>query len=235
MSRSLSLVVVTRPPRAAGRIPRLERGSGATPWRVREWSPADPVVPHVLDGTRELRFVSAESLPAVVRALEEAGHVVVVRYDAEEQRLAYYTRPARAPLAEDLARRPGQRPRQGDVGSVAGGDAAASERPLDRVDPAARPPAEGHRYEGEGSQRLSVGSVSVASDAWWSAVLSVPEIDAGTLFLQLQRHGALPSSYRGDAGAELSLPASEVDAVVTLLAGVLAQARRDGVLPARVS
>jgi hypothetical protein len=34
---------------------------------------------------------------------------------------------------------------------------------------------------------------------------------------------------------ELSVPGAEADAVVALLAGVVDQARRDGVLPARAS
>lgn len=93
-------------------------------------------------------------------------------------------------------------------------------------------------YENEGSVQLSSGSVSLGAGAWWSISLSVPG-DAGTaddaLFVRLERHGARPAGYRGSVEADLTLPRSEIDAIVMLLAGVVDQARRDGVLPARTS
>jgi hypothetical protein len=94
------------------------------------------------------------------------------------------------------------------------------------------------RYDNEGSERLSLGSVSVGADVWWSAALSVPEAAGGaddTLFVRLERHGARSPHYRGSVEMELSLPRSEVDAILMLLAGIVEQARRDGVLPARAS
>jgi hypothetical protein len=86
------------------------------------------------------------------------------------------------------------------------------------------------RYEDEGAERRSLGSVSVGSDAWWSVALSVPD-NAGeaaedTVTVRLERHGAHPTSYRGSLEAQLTLPGSELAAVVVLLAGVVEQARR---------
>jgi hypothetical protein len=49
----------------------------------------------------------------------------------------------------------------------------------------------------------------------------------------MERHGQMPAGQRGITDAELVLPASEVSAIVALLAGVVDQARRDGVLPAQ--
>jgi hypothetical protein len=94
-------------------------------------------------------------------------------------------------------------------------------------------------YEDEGSERLSLGSVALDAESWWSAALSVPGSDMGSgddaLFVRLERHGSLPDGYRGSVEAELSLPGSEIDSVVTLLRGIVDQARQDGVLPARAS
>lgn len=93
-------------------------------------------------------------------------------------------------------------------------------------------------YEDEGSVRESRGAVSVWSDAWWSAALSLP-IDAGdhsagvpgVAQLRLERHGAPTGTSRPPGRVELAVPIAELDAVAALLSGVIAQARRDGVLP----
>ena len=88
-------------------------------------------------------------------------------------------------------------------------------------------------YESEGSERRSIGSISVTADAHWNATLTVPTT-GDVAFLQLERQGALPAGYRGaEETAAFSLPIAEAEAVVDLLAGIVAQARRDGVLPAR--
>ncbi|HEX5830114.1 MAG TPA: hypothetical protein VFY16_03975 [Gemmatimonadaceae bacterium] len=87
-------------------------------------------------------------------------------------------------------------------------------------------------YENEGSEQRSTGAVAVGGGAWWSATLAVPMPADGAAFLRVERHGAVPAGYRGAGeSAELSLPAGEAGAVVVLLAGLVAQARRDGVLP----
>jgi len=91
-------------------------------------------------------------------------------------------------------------------------------------------------YEDEGSTRESRGAVTLPGGAWWSAVLRVPldapaRTDPSRVQIQLARHAA-PGDVEGPAdGVELLLPVAEVDGVVRLLAGVVAQARRDAVLP----
>jgi hypothetical protein len=91
----------------------------------------------------------------------------------------------------------------------------------------------GDGYEAEGSERRSVGSIATGPGAWWSATLSAPVADGGVVFVQLERHGPRPAGYRGsEEAADFSVPAGEVDALLALLAGVVAQARRDGVLDA---
>lgn len=89
-------------------------------------------------------------------------------------------------------------------------------------------------YEDEGSEQIARGAMAVARDGWWTAALSVP-LDAA--------RGALPVTIRltrlgPDAGQALAaevlvqVTEREIDAVVALLGGIVAQARRDGVLPA---
>jgi hypothetical protein len=97
-------------------------------------------------------------------------------------------------------------------------------------------------YEEEGSERVARGAVTVAGEAWWSATLVVGQgsgdaarRDEDAVLVQMKRHGPPPTGYRGGLEADLSLPRSEIDAVLVLLAGVVEQARRDGILPARAS
>lgn len=94
-------------------------------------------------------------------------------------------------------------------------------------------------YENEGGESCSFGSIAADTDSWWSVTLSVPdgepERDGNTLFLRLARHGALPAGYRGEAEMEIALPASEVDAIVALLTGVVKQAHSNGTLRPSVS
>jgi hypothetical protein len=88
-------------------------------------------------------------------------------------------------------------------------------------------------YESEGSEHRSLGSVSVGEGARWTAALTVPIPPRAVAFLEVERRGELPAGYLGaEERAFLSLPIGEADALIELLAGVVAQARRDGVLPA---
>jgi hypothetical protein len=229
------------------RMPRRSPRSETLPLRVRERLQPDSVTIHILDGAKRLGFVSVDDLPLVLRVLKQAGFVLVLGYDGETQRVVYYAQRMRlhdmmrggAPVAEQP-----RRDRRLDRTSETAGQEVAGES----VAPGSSPltcsvggSATALDYEDEGSERLSLGSVAVEDGSWWSAALTVPEGDAhsgrgrGTLFLRLARHGSPPSDYRGEVEMELSVPGAEADAVVALLAGVVDQARRDGVLPARAS
>ena len=88
------------------------------------------------------------------------------------------------------------------------------------------------RYESEGSERRTLGSIPVNTVARWTATLTVPIGGADVAFLQVARRGPLPPGYRGaEESVLLSFPSGEVDALIALLTGVVAHARRDGVLP----
>lgn len=114
--------------------------------------------------------------------------------------------------------------------------AARASRPL-HADGARRVWERSQDYEDEGSERRSLGAVSVGANAWWSASLTVPAGESGAdgdiVFLRFERHGAQPAGYRGGTQADLSVPRSEVDAFVTLLGGLVDQARHDAVLAPR--
>ena len=86
-------------------------------------------------------------------------------------------------------------------------------------------------YESEGSEKRTLGSVSVTAGARWTATLTVPVGRDHVAFLELERRGDLPLGYRGsEERAAFSFPAGEADALVSLLAGLVAQGRADGVL-----
>lgn len=86
-------------------------------------------------------------------------------------------------------------------------------------------------YESEGSERRSLGSVAVTAGARWIATLTVPVGREHVAFVELERRGDLPLGYRGsEERAAFSFPSGEADAVVNLLAGLVAQGRADGVL-----
>ena len=87
------------------------------------------------------------------------------------------------------------------------------------------------QYEDEGSERIATGSVSVAIDAFWRATLTVPLPREDTVFIRIEREGPLPEGYRGaEESAGFSAPVKELEVVLRALVGVIAQARRDGVL-----
>ena len=87
------------------------------------------------------------------------------------------------------------------------------------------------RYEDEGSQRSTVGSVIVGEDSYWRATISVPIPKADTVFVQIEREGTLPTGYVGaEETASWSVPVAELDLVMELLAEVIRQGRRDGVV-----
>ena len=82
--------------------------------------------------------------------------------------------------------------------------------------------------------RQAFGAVAVPRAAWWSVSLSVPiGADDDTrrgAQLRLVRHGPSNGPPSHGQQIELELPCAELDAVLTLLVGVVSQARRDGVI-----
>jgi hypothetical protein len=88
------------------------------------------------------------------------------------------------------------------------------------------------QYEPEGSDRRATGSVSLRSGGWWSADLIVSIRREGEILLTIHRHGA-PGQEDDGASVDLCLGHNDLEALPVLLSGVIAQARRDGVLTRR--
>jgi hypothetical protein len=86
-----------------------------------------------------------------------------------------------------------------------------------------RPP-----YENEGSELVSRGSVTLLSGGRWSATLEVRMRDDQGALLTMNRSG--PGTGPVPSDASLTIPPGEIDALLTLLTGLVEQARADGVL-----
>lgn len=61
------------------------------------------------------------------------------------------------------------------------------------------------RYESEGSEQRSLGSIAVAADARWLATLTVPISSGRVAFFHLERRGSLPPGYRGGEASAVRL------------------------------
>lgn len=87
-------------------------------------------------------------------------------------------------------------------------------------------------YEPESSDRRAGGTVSLGSGGWWSAELIVATRRREEILLTLQRRGT-PGREDLDQSVDLCLRPTDLEALPVLLSGVIAQARRDGVLSGR--
>lgn len=90
--------------------------------------------------------------------------------------------------------------------------------------------AGGAGYEPEHSERQVTGSVAVGQESRWVATLAVPMTGDQSVLLTLEREGPVPAGAPAVEQVMLVIPAGEGDAVLTLLGGIIAHARRDGVL-----
>lgn len=202
----------------------LRSGRTSTRRQVRESIRGEPAGVRLLDGARELPFVTSEELPAVVRALKQAGCVVVVTSGDAQGELRYFAQDAFL-LPQHAARAAGR------AHAVTGQQEALRPAPVRAGEPLV--------YESEGTERLSLGSMAVGGESWWSGSVAVPETAGGrldeTLFLRLERYGPAPTGYRGEAEVECSLPVREIDVVVSLMTNVVEQARHAGILPTAAS
>lgn len=89
------------------------------------------------------------------------------------------------------------------------------------------------QYERESSDCRATGSVSLRGGGWWSADLIVSINREDQILLTIQRYAA-PGQGDDGAGVDLCLRRADLEALPVLLNGVIAQARKDGVLTRRV-
>jgi hypothetical protein len=88
-------------------------------------------------------------------------------------------------------------------------------------------------YEPGHSERQVTGSVAVGPQGRWVATLAVPMTGDQSVLVTIEREGAAPAGAPAVQEVMLVIPPDEVDAVVTLLRGLVAHARRDGVMAGR--
>jgi hypothetical protein len=86
-------------------------------------------------------------------------------------------------------------------------------------------------YENEGSEWVSRGSVTLPSGGRWSATLEVRMRDDQGALLTMNRSG--PGTGPAPSDASLMIPPGEADTLLTLLTGLIEQARADAVLERR--
>jgi hypothetical protein len=169
----------------------------------------------LFDVAEEMPFVTFETLPMVARALAAAGWVVLVGQEGRSERPTFRGVARRIRCLEE--RGEGQREDGADVGGVG--------RPVvDRAGAGRRPV-----YQDEASERRTRGAVPLASGGRLTATLSVP-VEPGIPLAYVQMSRRVPGES-GEESADFVIPAAEMDAALVLLEGVVAQARRDGVLP----
>jgi hypothetical protein len=97
-----------------------------------------------------------------------------------------------------------------------------------------RPGAPGAaEYEPGHSERQVTGWVTVGPEIRWAATLAVPMTDDQSALVTIEREGPTPARAPAVPPVTLVIPPGEVDALLTLLRGLVAQARRDGVLVRR--
>jgi hypothetical protein len=102
-------------------------------------------------------------------------------------------------------------------------------RPLWLLREATVPPdAARGSYESEGSERVSRGSITLPSGACWLSKLEVPMNGDNSALLTVRRQAPGPSLAPDEAS--LVVPPNEAGALLALLEGLFAQARRDGVI-----
>jgi hypothetical protein len=89
---------------------------------------------------------------------------------------------------------------------------------------------DGAPYEPEHSERQVAGSVAVGQESRWRATLAVPMTGDQSALLTLEREGSAPAGAPAVEQVMLVILPGEADAVLTLLRGIVAHARRSGVL-----
>jgi hypothetical protein len=180
-----------------------------------------------LEYVEKMPFVTLDSLPAVVRALAPSGIIVALGYEETQQQLTFYRLEEwmlcvqwdEGKLSEQSAV---SRREPSGVGSDAHVVPHTSE------DNGMEPGRQSPRYDKETSDRIARGSVMLSRDTLWAAELAVSTTGDQSALLIIERHG--PGREIGSQDAAIAIPPGEVDAVQTLLTGIIAQARRDGVL-----
>jgi hypothetical protein len=98
------------------------------------------------------------------------------------------------------------------------------------IEPSAGGAAE---YEAGHSERQVTGSVAVGQESRWVATMAVPMTGDQSAVVIIEREGPPPPGSPDVPEVTLVIPPGELDALLTLIQGIVVQARRDGVLVRR--
>jgi hypothetical protein len=88
-------------------------------------------------------------------------------------------------------------------------------------------------YEAGHSERQVTGSVAVGQESRWIATVAVPMTGDQSALIVIEREGPTPAGAPEVHEVALVVPPGELDALLTLLRGIVAQAQREGVLVRR--
>lgn len=180
-----------------------------------------------LEYVEKMPFVTLDSLPAVVRALAPSGIIVALGYEETQQQLTFY-RLEDWMLCVQRGKGKSSEHSAASRRESSGAESDAHVVPHASEDNGMEPGKQSPRYDKETSDRISRGSVMLSRDTLWAAELAVSTTGDQSALLIIERHGT--GRGIGSQDAAIAIPPGEVDAVQTLLTGIIAQARRDGVL-----
>ncbi|MFL5496411.1 MAG: hypothetical protein ACJ8DC_18650 [Gemmatimonadales bacterium] len=88
-------------------------------------------------------------------------------------------------------------------------------------------------YEAGHSERQVTGWVAVSQESRWVATMAVAMTGDQSALIVIEREGPTPDGAPDVPEVSLVVPAGELEALLTLLRGIVAQARRDGVVVRR--
>jgi hypothetical protein len=155
----------------------------------------------VLEFAEPLPGRTPRNLAKLAQELERSGALLAIGHDRVSGRLRLFRVPQRIPV-----------------------DPALVSRSQRTSAPGSGPP----RYDDEGTDRTARGSILVEGGRW-SGRLEVPVQAAQAALLTIERLGEGPALEPSEA--TIVIPVPEAEAVLRLLEGLFAQARREGMLP----
>jgi hypothetical protein len=157
----------------------------------------------VLGYSKPLPSGARKDLARVAKRLARSGAFLAVRYDEASGQLAFLSVPER--IVVDTER----------------GESPEGCAPRTRQ---ARPGRRQQVYMRKAGHRLWRGSIRVSKGGWWSGRIEVSSDDDSAALLTLERKGKGATLLPKDAA--LVIPEGEADALLDLLKGFFARARR---------
>lgn len=163
----------------------------------------------VLSYAERLPAGARKDLARLAKGFARSGAFLAIRHDPKSGRLSFFKVPERI-AGPDLQR---EEP-VAERGRGKGRGRPTRGRPIYKAK--------------RGSARISTGSVQIGKGGRWTGRIEVPAEGNVAALLTIQRKGRGATLLPKDAA--LVIPEGEAEAVLALLNGLFAKARRDGVL-----